>query len=138
MEKRDYLLREIEKIGILLSMLLNKIAGKKENHAIRLENQFEEEKELLLKDIGFDLDLFVSLDKGEIQDYISRFDGIKGANIEMLADLLKELGMQSPVSTRKEYFEKALNLYELCTSFDKTFSVDREFKIRQIKDDQDT
>ena len=133
MEQKDYLLREVEKIGLLLKMIFNKLTSKGENYAITIENQFEEAKELLLKEIGFDTDLLLSLNKTEIQDYISKFNGMRGSNIELLADVLKEMGMKTKGEKSKIYLDKALKLYELCNSLDKTFSLDRENKISEIK-----
>ncbi len=138
MEKRDYLLREIEKIGMLLAMIINRISGNKESYAIRMEKQFEEEKEMLLREAGFDLEFFISLEKAEVEPYISKFEGITGSNIELLADMLKEMGLNTNSDIRNEYLEKAMNLYELCTTLDKSFSIDREFKISEIKNDQNT
>jgi len=133
MEKRDYLLREIEKIGMMLAMILNRIAGNKDSYTISLENQFETEREMLLNEVGFDMQLFLSLEKAEIEPYLARFDGMKGANFELLADLMKEIGMLAETSMKMEYLEKALNLYELNTALDKSFSIDRENKIQEIK-----
>jgi hypothetical protein len=133
MEKRDYLLREIEKIGMMLAMIINRIAGNKDNYAISMENQFEAEREMLLNEAGFDIRLFISLQKAEIEPYLARFDGIKGANFELLADLMKEIGMLAEPAMKMEYLEKSLNLYELSTAIDKSFSLDREEKIQEIK-----
>ncbi len=133
MEQKDYLLREIEKIGLLLKMIFNKIAGKEENYALTVENQFEEAKGLLLHEIGFDIDIFLSLEKSEIEHYISKFNGISGSNTELLADILRVMGMKTYSSMTKEYLERALKLYEFCNSLDKTFSLDRERKINEIK-----
>ena len=133
MEQKDYLLREIEKIGLLLKMIFNKIAGKEENYALILENQFDEEKELLLHEIGFNIDIFLLLEESGIEHYISKFDGIKGSNIELLADIIKVMGKKADSAKTKEYLKRALKLYELCNSLDKTFSFDRESKISEIK-----
>ena len=133
MQQKDYLLREIEKIGLLLKMIFNKIAGKEESYALKAENQFEEEKELLLHETGFNIDLFLLIEESGIEHYISGFDGIRGSNIELLADILKAMGEKSDSAKTKEYLKRALKLYELCNSLDKTFSFDRENKINEIK-----
>lgn len=132
MEQKDYLLREIEKIGILLQALFNKIVGKGVSYAIKSETQFEEEKGMLHGECGFDFDLFLSLKVSEIEQYISKYKGINCSNIELLADILKEMGMKTETAISKEYLERALKLYELCNSIDKTFSIDRENKISEI------
>jgi len=133
MQQKDYLLREIEKIGLLLKMIFNKIAGKEENYALKVENLFEEEKELLLHETGFNIDVFLLIEESGIEQYISKFDGIRGSNIELLADILKAMGEKTDSAKTKEYLKRALRLYELCNSIDKTFSFDRERKISEIK-----
>ena len=133
MQQKDYLLREIEKIGLLLKMIFNKIAGKEENYALKVENLFEEEKELLLHETGFNIDVFLLIEESGIEQYISEFDGIRGSNIELLADILKAMGEKTDSAKTKEYLKRALMLYELCNSIDKTFSFDRERKISEIK-----
>jgi hypothetical protein len=132
MEQKDYLLREIEKIGLLLRMILNKLVGKQENFAVQIERQFEETNELLLNEAGFDLEKFLSLENSEIEQYLSKFEGIKGLNIELFADILKEFGMRTKSVKNKEFLDKALKLYELCSSKDKTFSFEREAKIGEV------
>ena len=52
MEQKDYLLREIEKIG----KMLRKLFDRKGNLAITLESQMEATKDKLLNEINFDLD----------------------------------------------------------------------------------
>jgi len=133
MQQKDYLLREIEKIGLLLKMIFNKIVGKEENYALTVENLFEEEKELLLHETGFNIDVFLLIEESGIEHYISKFDGIRGSNIELLADILKAMGGKTDSAKTKEYLKRALRLYELCNSIDKTFSFDRERKISEIK-----
>ena len=133
MEQKDYLLREIEKIGLLLRMIFSKIAVKEENLATTVESQFEEAKGLLLQETGIDIDLLLSLDERETDDYLSRFNGLNSANIEALADILSVTGMKAKPEMTTVFLEKALNLYELCISTDKTFSFNRERKISEIR-----
>jgi hypothetical protein len=133
MEQKDYLLREIEKIGILLHALFNSITGKGGSYALTMEKQFEEEKGMLLGECGLDLDVFLSLEVSETEQYISKFKGFNGSNIELLADILKETGMKTQTETSKEYLQKALRLYELCNTIDNTFSIERADKIGEIK-----
>lgn len=132
MEQRDYLLREVEKIGLVLRMILSKLVGKEEMYSTTAEKQFEEVDELLLQEIGFDIDHFLSLEELEIEPYLSRFKGISGSNIELLADILNEMGMRVDASRRILYLGKALSVYHLCNSMDKTYSLEREGKICEI------
>ena len=52
MEQKDYLLREIEKIGLMINAIRQKLFGGKENLAITLESQIEAAKGMLLNEIG--------------------------------------------------------------------------------------
>jgi hypothetical protein len=133
MEQKDYLLREIEKIGLVLKMIFNKIVGKDVNDSITLENQFEQSKELLLKETGFDTELFLTLEKTEAEAYISTFSGLNCSNIELMADVFRETGMRAAPAKQKQYLESALYLYSLCNRMDKTYSMERENKISEIK-----
>jgi hypothetical protein len=134
MEQKDYLLREIEKIGIVLRMIFNKISGMKEVSAdLSSEQQFEAARGMLLLESGFDLEKMLSLEKEETGHYIAGFKGLSAANIEVLGDILNELGMNAGPEASKKYLERALMLYELCNSTGKTFSFEREGKISQVK-----
>lgn len=133
MEKRDYLLREIEKIGLLLNMILNKLAGKDVNFATTIENQFQETKDLLLHEIGFNLEHFLKLGKSETSVYLGEFTGLNNSNIELLADVLYTEGITIHSGHSDDCLHKALLLYELCKLSDKTYSFERENKITAIK-----
>ncbi|MCX6252789.1 MAG: hypothetical protein NTX61_18805 [Bacteroidetes bacterium] len=63
MEQKDYLMREIEKIGLLLRAIIGSLSNKKENLSLKIEDHFENTKELLLNEIGFDLGKFLTLDE---------------------------------------------------------------------------
>jgi hypothetical protein len=133
MEQKDYILREIEKIGVLLRLIFNKLARKEGGIGAPIEYQFEDVKSLLLEEIGFDLDLFLSLKDSEIEQYLYKFNGFKDANLELFADVLKEFGLNSDTEQAKKSLASALKIYELCNSKDKTFSFEREEKIQEIK-----
>jgi hypothetical protein len=132
MEQEDFIVREISKIGQILSLIFNKIAGKETNKSLKLENHFEEAKGLLLQETGFDTELFLSLTEQETEQYLAGIAGFNVSNIESLAYILKVMGMHSPASGSSLYFEKALLLYELCNAKDKTFSFERANNIREI------
>lgn len=134
MQQKDYLLREIEKFGLMITMIINKLSRRKEEVSLSEQDQLEEAKGLLLQEIGFDVDVCFSLEDSEIEQYISTLQGVSGANIELLADVLHVMGKRSEPDATRVYLEKALKLYELCNSMDRTFSFDREGKIREIKD----
>lgn len=133
MQQKDYLLREIEKLGLMLRMIVEKLTGKGKTPATSVDEQIGEAKGMLLSQAGLDLDYCFTLETSEIEQYISTLNGINGPNIELLADVLKVMGMKSDPAAKQEYLKRALKLYEICNSMDKTFSFDREGKIQEIK-----
>lgn len=134
MEQKDYLLREIEKIGLVLAAIWQKLFGGKENPAIAFTQQIGEAKGMLFNEINFDLDHFLTLNKEESNEYINSFKGFTIENIESLAKLIAQIGFSDISENGKEYLEKALQLYEFCNTNDKTYSLERETKVKVIKE----
>ena len=133
MEQKDYLLREIEKMGAVLRAILNRLTGTKGNLAITIENDFEKTNGELIHEIGFDLTRFLTLEESISIDYISRFEGMSSINMELLAEIIYQIAIQEPADRKRIFFEKAIQLYELSETTDKTFSFDREQRIKELK-----
>ncbi|MDR1585581.1 MAG: hypothetical protein LBS07_05350 [Prevotellaceae bacterium] len=133
MEQKDYILREIEKIGLLLTAIRQKLFGGKENLSISLEKQIESAKGMLLKEINFDFDHFLSLNPQDSINYINNITGFSIENIELLAGWLSRTGFSYKSENSTLYLEKALQLYEYCSLKSKTYSLDREVNMEKIK-----
>jgi len=136
MEQKDYLLREIEKMGAVLRAILNRLIGTKGNLAITIENDFEKTNEELIHEVGFDLTRFLALNEPDSEDYLSHFEGMKSANLELMAEIIYQMAIKEPAGQKRILLEKAIQLYELCETTDKTFSFDREQRIKEIKKTQ--
>ncbi|MCF8370528.1 MAG: hypothetical protein K9H64_02825 [Bacteroidales bacterium] len=133
MEQKDYLLREIEKIGLILSAIRQEIMGGHDRLAIHIEKQVDDTKGMLLNELNFDLDNFLLLDKEGSNTYLSNFEGFKAENMERLAEYIAQIGFSNNSDASKKYLEKALQLYELSILKDKTYSFERERNIVKIK-----
>jgi len=133
MEKRDYLMREIEKIGMVLQAILNRLTGKGGNSAITLESSFEATRELLLNETAFDLTVFLAMDEPASGEYLLRFKGMNTGNLELLAEILYQTGISEQANKKSVFLKKAIMLFELCESIDKTYSIEKESRIREIK-----
>ena len=132
MEQKDYLLKEIEKIGAITGMIRQKIFGDSMNLAITLE-QMENEKGKLFNEMNFDLDNFLDLNFEESQEYLLSFDVFSVESFELLAECISEIGFSDKCDNSQKYLEKALQLYEQCNTKSKTFSMERETNIMAIK-----
>jgi len=132
MEQKDYILREIEKIGMVLRAILNRLMGSGDSPAIQIEKQFEETKEMLANQMDFDLEKFLAHNEANSMKYLSQYRGINLENIETLAKVLMQMGLQRNSTHKKSYLEKALHLFNHCNQSDKTFSFEREENIAII------
>jgi len=133
MGQEDYLLREIEKITLMLRLILSKLTGNKDNQAITIEKQFEETSELLLAELNFDLEKFLKLNESDSAEYISHFKGNNPANLELLAEIISQLGFNEDHADERVCLQKAVQLYEFCNIISKTYSVERENKISFLR-----
>lgn len=109
MERRDYILLEIEKIGQILTAIKQKLFGGKENLAITIETQAEETKNVLLCELNFDLDQFLSMDLDTSIQYLDNFKGFNVENTDELAAYFSTLGFRDTSSQSKKYLEKRFN-----------------------------
>lgn len=133
MEQKDYFLREIEKIGLVLRAIFNHLIGKNEDLSITINPQFDITTEQLFGEIGFDFNHYISLDEDASEAYLIGFDGMNSDNLELLADITYQLGLNAPSDKQNVLFHKALHLYQFCEQLDKTYSFERERKILEIR-----
>jgi hypothetical protein len=133
MTQRDFILKEIEKIGAMVNAIRQKIFGGKDNTPITLETQIESAKEMLSSGINFDLDNFFDLDLEKSNNYICSFEGFSVENIELFAQCISQIGFDDKCEHPKKYLEKALQLYKLCNLKSKTYSFERERSIEALE-----
>ncbi len=133
MEHRDYIIREIEKIGAIISAIRRKLFGGKDNMAVVINKQADDIKGELLNELNFDLDKFMNMNSNESDEYLNSFIGFSAENIELLAECLSEVGFNDESDNSERYLQKALMLYEIINTKSKTFSFDREHKMVEIK-----
>ena len=134
MLQRDFILREIDRLGVIFNAIRQKVFGDKENLAFTLENQIEQTKGMLLSETNFDLDKFLDLSIEKSNEYICSFEGFNVENIELLAECLSHIGFNDQCDSSRKYLEKALQLYELCDLNSKTYSFERATNMQAIKE----
>jgi len=133
MVQKDYILAEIEKIGTLMRMLVNRLRGLGDKIGAQEFRVVQDTKEKLLNDLGMDVDLFCDLSQNDVVEYLDKIQGFNVSNIEMLARLIYYMADQSQDPIKFKYLQTALNLYAICNSMDRTFSLDREYQISEVQ-----
>ena len=133
MEQKDYILREIEKIGTVVRAIMGRISGTETEEAITVGHEFEQTTEWMVQETGFSLMKVLTMEKQPLKEYIASFRGFNVANMELLAGLFYHTGIRYPEGEQERFLLKALQLYELCNETDHTFSLERERKINEIQ-----
>ncbi len=131
MEQRDYILREIEKISVMLLAMLGKFKR------IKSKKQFEQERAMIdseLKEAGqLSIDKLLSFTDEEIVSYVDKNKGFDPGNMELLADLLDVFAKNLPENESRNLYKKAVLILEYIDHDTRTFSMDRSLKIKSLK-----
>lgn len=129
MEQRDYILREIEKIGKMLLGIVGKLRSKKATkdfHAgLTLANlEFEEE-------LGMSLEMLARMNRANLDAFLKNHPELNTSNQESLADLLMDIGEE--ISDEPlVYFTQALQILNRIDQVERTFSIERSGKIEYL------
>lgn len=134
MASRDYLIRQIEEMGLFLAILLRRILKMKE------ENQQEQigavVREELIQELKLDIDQVIVLENDDflsiVKEHFTNDD-----QLEKLANILMVLGnenLQSYLLTKANYLLKSLFLFVYLQETSPVFSYERRVKILEIQE----
>lgn len=133
MEQKDYIMREVEKINLVLNAIGMKILEGNANLGVSLEVIEKRTKDILMNEIGFDLEVYLNMNEEESNFYLLNFIGFNNCNLEHFASSLLHIGLDCEGCNSKKYLRKALQLFEVLKAKDKTFSLERENNIKLIQ-----
>jgi hypothetical protein len=134
MPSKDYLIRQIEELGIFLGILLRKLMKMKE------ENQSDQIESLVFNalkgELNIDLSQLVSLENENFLDELTRHFRTND-QLEKIAAILKAMGegnVSSFTLTKINYLQKSFILYNYLQETSSDFSMERQNQILQIND----
>ena len=134
MASRDYLIRQIEEMGLFLAILLRRILKMKE------ENQQEQMdsvvREALVQEFKLDIDQLVVLENNDFLEVI-KTKLTSDDQLEKLADILRLLGSENQQTfspTKANYLRKSLFLFVHLQETSTVFSYERRVKILEIQE----
>ena len=136
MERRDYLLTQIQQLGRFLRRIIEMMMGK--SSSSNLEELMNQQQGEFKENCGFDIELLATPDFEELKDAITANNSYNSENIELLADfmvLLTSKNIDTPPTKIYRLKQNALKLYELLEVTEKTFSVERQTKIAELRRD---
>ncbi len=134
MASRDYLIRQIEEMGLFLAILLRRILKmKEENQQEQMESVV---REALVQELKLDIDQLVVLENEDflkvIKEQLTSED-----QLEKLADILRVLGTENQQSfslTKTNYLRKSLFLFVNLQETSTVFSYERRVKILELQE----
>lgn len=132
MEQRDYILREIEKISVMLLAMLGKFKR------IKSKKQFEQQRAMIDSELKeareLSIDRLLSFTEEELISYIDKNKGFNPGNMELLADLLNVFSKNLPENESSNLLNKALLILEHIDHKTRTFSMERSLKLKSLKE----
>ncbi|GHT07878.1 hypothetical protein FACS189426_02150 [Bacteroidia bacterium] len=133
MEQRDYLLRQAELFGQVLGKLLAKLLNIKNQE--QTSSALEITNQAFSEDLGLDIDALIALDTNDLIHLLIAENKFSNENFERLADIFFIIAENSSLEERNQLHKKCLAMYETIEVSDPTYSINRQFKIEQIKNE---
>lgn len=134
MERRDYLLTQIQKLGQFLKILIENLMGK--SSPMNFEQLVFQKQEEFKEKCGFDMHLLATPDFDELKTVVLEYDSYNSENLELLADyivVMAEKDLISPPTLIHRLRLNALQLYETIDIKEKTYSLERQKKIADLR-----
>lgn len=132
MEQKDYLMREIEKIGAMFNAIRQKLLGGSGDSSWQNAFTAERAKGELSVQLNTDIQLFLKMSMSDTKAFLLNMEGFTIENIEILADLIAEIGLRDDCREKKQFLEKSVQLYDLCNAESNTYSIARQTKMRTL------
>ena len=132
MQQRDYLMRQIEQMSKVLVALIRKLLGLK---SVDLEEEtIHSTNEVLQEQLNTSIDEILATPLKEVAEFITQLNGLDISNLELFADILVlNAKVYSDKTHQKKLFETGLELYNWADEKSSTFSMERQMKIRDVK-----
>jgi hypothetical protein len=129
MERRDFIVDEIQKFGQMVMGLIGKLSKRRqsENYDFNLsmaDLEFESEA-------GFTLKMLIEMDSANLEAFLANHRELNSENVELLADLLIEISDDPGVAT-EQALSRARDLLQLVDVKERTYAMERAGKIEFI------
>jgi hypothetical protein len=133
MEQRDYLLRQVELFGQVLGKLLIKLLNIENREQIC--SAFEITDQAFREDLGLDINALTTIDTSDLIKLLVAEKKFSNENMERLADIFFIIAASMGQEERNQLHKKCLEMYERVEAADLTYSLNRHYKMEQIRND---
>lgn len=136
MEKRDYLLRQIQQMAQALTALIRKLTGIKDEYPEEQERLEQITNEMLRENFDFELNELMQIPIEEAGEWINKQKGIHVDNLELFAEILLLNAENHPdLNIKCNLLKMAICLLEYIDREGNIFSIERQSRIRKIKEE---
>jgi hypothetical protein len=135
MEKRDYLMDQIEQLGQALALIFSKLYGLRSQG--RVPEGIELTNQSLKSELNLDIDELSSIPTEQFVNRLKEEKRFNHDNLERLADILLLIAdntySSNPDSDQgQNLYSKCLEIYNYVNDSDLTYSFERQSKIERI------
>lgn len=130
MGQEDYLKRQLDQLGRVLSKMLTGLLGSKDKTTP--DNEIDQVNQELKAELGFTFDEFARLENEELIRILEIEKQFSNTHFEKLADLFLFIADNSDNIRGKQFYEKSLLLYKHLEETESTYSRDRYIKVERI------
>ena len=130
MAQEDYLKKQLDQLGLVLSRLLSNLLGR--NDPNQLEDDIDTINQTLENELGLDIRQLADMPAHSLIDTLKTHHGLTHESLEKLADVLL-FAADSQSGDSKQLYEKCLTIYEYMEQTDSTYVLDRHWKIERIR-----
>ena len=130
MEQRDYLLKQAEQLGQVLGKILLKLLGLKDPVTLEVVNH------VFTEELDFDVSRLIDVDEDKWLDTLRAEKQFNPEDLERLADILLFVAedVDLNLDERDQLYKKCRMIYEYLDESTRTYSFDRYFKMKRIKE----
>lgn len=131
MEQEDYLQRQIDQLGRVLGKLLSNLLALKNKGQTSIGIEIADQT--LKQQLDLNIQEIIDIKTADLIKILKAEKNFTNEYLAQLAEILYVLADDSPDNNKKRIYVKCLTIYEYLENTEKTYSFDRQMRIKQIK-----
>lgn len=132
MEQRDYLKKQIDQFGQVLAKIFSDLLGLKNSGQIN--TGIEITSQALKNELDIDIQALLDIPTDNFIDTLTSQKNLTNDNLDKLAEILLLIADNRQGDNIRLY-EKCLTIYEYLESVENIYSLDRQWKMKRIKNE---
>ena len=132
MEQQDYLKRQIDQLARILGKVLTLLPGLNKNG--QLTYAYEASEQIIKTELDIDIRRLINMPSDELINYLKSEKYYTNQNLGKLADILFLTAQYATDNDKQSLYLKSLSVFEYLETAEKTYAIDRQLKIKQIRE----